>query len=442
MIKVKIPENCKEEIEYTIYCLLTEFLGVKYEIEINEEVDDFHFDLGNKSIIIKNHFFKRKEYNNLYSLEQVPSKVNSGNLILNKREHSLVAIFGEISLIENNNNYTLDVDIVAATFFMLSRWEEWANPARDSHDRFDFNEALAIKCNFIHRPIINEYLDFFWDLLLTCGYRGTRRKRAFKIIPTHDVDIPYMWWSKKQMIRSLAGKLYHRKFRALNRQFWLGIQGKDPFDTHDLFMDLSDEIGVKSHFFFMTGGNTSYDNRYKINHPRVINLIKNIQRRGHQIGLHPSYNSYNNIDFLKKEKEKLERTANVKINTGRQHYLRFSLPDTWNNWDKVGMDWDSTLTYSGNSGFRCGICFPFPVFDILRRKRLRLYEKPLIVMEATLLSYEKLSLASAKEKIKSLKNTTKKYRGEFVFLWHNSSFNVERVFGYESLINSLYKIEE
>ncbi|HEB62113.1 MAG TPA: hypothetical protein ENI82_03075 [Bacteroidetes bacterium] len=126
--------------------------------------------------------------------------------------------------------------------------------------------------------------------------------------------------------------------------------------------------------------------------------------------------------------------------TGRQHYLNFEVPTTWKMWEAAGMKWDSTMSYAGVLGFRCGVCYPFPVFDIFSRKKLNVYEKPLILMEATLSKmYLNFSLKEATEKVNDLMNEVRKYDGEFVFLWHNSSVHF-RMFGkYNPILFDLYK---
>jgi len=74
-------------------------------------------------------------------------------------------------------------------------------------------------------------------------------------------------------------------------------------------------------------------------------------------------------------------------------------------------------------GFRCGVCYEYSVFDILNRKRLNLKEKPLIVMEGSFVTYQPNTTPKEMEnKIKNLISEVKKYNGEFVYLWHNSSF--------------------
>ena len=70
---------------------------------------------------------------------------------------------------------------------------------------------------------------------------------------------------------------------------------------------------------------------------------------------------------------------------------------------------------------------------------LNLKESPLIAMEVTLKNYEKLSPKMAIEKIRFLKTTVKKYKGNFVFLWHNSSLFTQEWDSYIPVFNEIYK---
>ena len=104
-------------------------------------------------------------------------------------------------------------------------------------------------------------------------------------------------------------------------------------------------------------------------------------------------------------------------------FLRFEVPTTWQIWEDNGMKWDSTLSYPEKEGFRCGTCYEYSVFNILSRKKLKLKEMPLTVMEVTMVGYQNLVPGIMEKKIIKLIDKVKKYNGKFVLLWHNSNFN-------------------
>ena len=61
---------------------------------------------------------------------------------------------------------------------------------------------------------------------------------------------------------------------------------------------------------------------------------------------------------------------------GRQHYLRWKTPDTAIAWDAAGLDYDSTLAFADRGGFRCGVCYEFPMYDLKNRRPLNLLQRP------------------------------------------------------------------
>ena len=85
------------------------------------------------------------------------------------------------------------------------------------------------------------------------------------------------------------------------------------------------------------------------------------------------------------------------------------------------MHWDSSLGYAEAEGFCCGICYDFPVYDVVSRKKLTLREKPLILMDVTLTQYRGYTTEQAQAVWQQLATQVKKYNGEFVVLWHNST---------------------
>ncbi|RLA83041.1 MAG: hypothetical protein DRG78_05530 [Epsilonproteobacteria bacterium] len=391
MIKIIIPNNNINERKYILDIMLNEFLGLEYNLEIGS--NNYELELENKKILtIKDTFFnnypKELEY---LKLNNMPSKIKN-------------------------------LDIFAASFFMLTRWEEYVNKNRDSHNRFPATESLAYKQGFLDKPIVNEYVEELKTKLLELDSSLEFKKKKYELFLTHDVDELYKWKSWKQVFRVVLGDLVKRKSLSLAfervEEYFLIKRDKirDPFDTFDWLMDKSESVGVKSRFYFMSGGLTEYDNRYKIDELKSLELINKIKKRGHIIGIHPSYNAYNNQEQFKKEKDLLEKTVGKKIVEGREHYLRFEVPMTWQVWEDNGMKVDSTCGYADKEGFRCGTGNEFSVFNILTREKLKLKERPLVVMDCSLFDYNNNSYSEAKNNIERMQKQTK----DFTMLWHNS----------------------
>jgi len=250
MFKVLIPSLCLAEKKYAIHCLLREFIGVECNIEEDPYVNDYVIKYREKSLVIKNCFFAIDGIEELYIKENIPSKVDDKQIKLCGNIMPLLSIYGSSRIDISDNNIILYSDVVASTFFMLSRWEEYAIDKRDVHNRFSAKNALSFRKNFLNRPIVNEYVEILWLLFRELGFKGERKKRKYVVVPTHDEDRPFLWNGMNSKIRSLASSVIRKK-KLLEAKVKLRhlLLGTDPFDTHDYLMDLSEKENVKSYFF-------------------------------------------------------------------------------------------------------------------------------------------------------------------------------------------------
>jgi len=270
-MKIKIPNNNIAERKYIINILLCEFLGLKYNIEI-KNIQDYEIILKNENkLIIKDSFFNKFQKDLEYLDEKnIPQKVEFGKneFIV---ENDILIIFGKNKCEIKKNEIVCEIDIFASSFFMLSRWEEYVNKTRDNHNRFPAYASLAYKNNFLDRPVVNEYLEMLCNMLKFLGFKQKRKERKFKFVLTHDVDVAYKFKSKFLMFKELLGDLLKRKsinifLSNVKLQINYFKNKKDPYDTYDYLMDISEKVGVKSYFFLHSSSSAKQDinkTRYK-----------------------------------------------------------------------------------------------------------------------------------------------------------------------------------
>jgi hypothetical protein len=438
---IKIPEGFTRERHYLINTVFKEFLGLEYEI-INNSLPEYEIALAdNKTLIVQDHFFS-KFIDGLNYLDKinVPVKVSYFKNPFT-RDKDIPVIYGqpEMEIIEIPQKHIYcKADIFADIFFMLTRWEESVIADKDEYGRFPEKMSLSIRNGIHRRPIVNESVEMLWNMLLFLGYSGSRKKMDFEPVITHDVDEVIRNKNIFKLFRILAGDIILRKKPGLipnSLKDYVSVKRgvkKDNYDTFDFLMDQSEKINVKSHFYFLsqkTGSKkdsaySNYDYRYNISDPKVALIIQNILNRSHFIGIHGSYNSYNNNDLFLNELHNLTEIAGP-VHESRQHYLRFLPPVTWEIESQNNIKLDSTLGFAEDIGFRCGTCLPYPVFDFIKRQPLDLTELPLTVMEGSVLFLTR-DPEDFYKNICSIIDTVKKYNGKFVLLWHTNTFN-----GYE-----------
>lgn len=428
MLKIEIPDGFKAERAYIVELMLGEFLGLDTELTVKPDLSATLIRLENGNVLeindaFFNDIFHRDE--NYLDITNIPAGVFYCDLD-DAPEGNLVGIYGQPEIVVGEKNIYCGIDLFATAFFMLTRWEEYVRQDRDVHDRFPAKSSLSCRYGFLSRPVVNEYVEVIWQWLEKLDIRQNRKQRRFDMVNTHDIDRLRLFQRTPDYIgKPVKALLIEKKLSALTHHSKLALQalaGKDPYFVFDYFMDTSERHNMQAHFFFMAGGKTIYDNGYDIGTGAVRDVLKRIADRGHVIGIHPSYDTFNNPEMLSHEINRLRELTGADVVCGRQHYLRFSTPETWQRWDDNNMQWDSSLTYADQPGFRCGTCYSYSVFNFLRKKKLALKEKPLTIMDGTLAVYQNQSPEQAIATIDNYLENVKRYSGEFVLLWHNSSF--------------------
>ena len=198
----------------------------------------------------------------------------------------------------------------------------------------------------------------------------------------------------------------------------------NPFDPFDELMDFSDSFGLKNSFYFKACIPEEKGATYKYNDPRVIKVIKNIEKRGHRIGFHPSENTALNEEQFCIEYNRLEEVSSG-VRGGRQHHLLYH-SDSFSTWDKCKLEYDSGYGFRYRNGFRCGTCYDFPLFDVFSREKLCLREVPFTIMDSVFVRKQS-SAYEMEEEAKRIVDIIKRYNGIFCTVWHTNMFNtVER----------------
>ena len=358
---------------------------------------------------------------------------------------------------ETQNQICWSIDLFGCSFFCLTRYEELARPSYDSRDRFPASASLAYREGFLNRPIVNEYVELLWLSFKRLWPVLVRPQRSYRLFVSHDVD-HLLYHSGRSFSRTLSSaandaisrrdiELAWRRLKAF-RQVKQGRIETDPYNTFDFIMSVSERQGLQSAFYFITDHSSknaeNNDGSYVFDDSRTRNLIRSIVERGHEIGLHPSYNTYLSQTQTQLEFDKLRQIAEEEGAQqtqwgGRQHFLRWQNPTTWQqNWEEAGLNYDSTLSFADDCGFRCGTCYEYPVFNLKTRQPLQLKERPLIAMEVTLLSYLGLSWQECFEKIKDLNIKCRFYNGDFTLLWHNNNLaSVHAKRWYEAILRDV-----
>ncbi len=379
-------------------------------------------------------------YGKAESLPSLPLPTWNGTPVLYKGTSD-----PEIFVHRSNDSIDTNIDIVASSFFLMSRYEEVIDQKFDKFGRYPASAGVLYKQNFIDRPIVNEYIEMLakWIADLD-GVENPEESpftgpgRPFYVCMTHDIDSI----RKHQMTRlpraAVVRSIRDHSFRQVPQILveWLLCSlsiRPDPYWTFDLLLESEHNRNISSTYFLLAGGGSEYDKPgYSLRSHRMKKLIRRLIQSGNEIGLHGSFNSYNEYQILENEKKRIDQSISGSRCAGnRQHYLRWETPLTWRLLERAGIRYDTTLGFAAQEGFRCGICYPFKPFDIVENRIIDIWEVPLMMMDATMFYYQSFDIDTMIDKAKSLINIVQRYNGVMVILVHNTSFDQYRERGFD-----------
>ena len=430
----------EREREYILYLVLDQFLGLNIknfniyflqgcvvleneqkELKINAEFfgQDPGFYLTNKSLPV-----------------QPLSKVNLSEYSLFNPllVHEVPVIYGDTNLRIQDNCIELGLDIFGSCFFMLTRYEELVKPDVDKHGRFPSKASLAYQEGFLERPVVDEYVEVLWCCMQYLWPNLSRKENNFKQLVSCDVDWVFDNRTKwPQVAKTLLGDLLKRRsfgsFRDTLSHF---IQGTNRFMTFDFIMDICEKYKAELAFYFIPKERKQeIDGDYSIKEDVIKDLLREIAARGHEIGFHPSYNSYLQDSEFSSERDLLMEVlsecglSQTQVIGGRQHYLRWKTPETIRNWEAMNFKYESTLGYADHIGFRCGTAREYPFYDLRQGAQLGIVIRPLVVMEVSMIEYMGLTHAEMRTRVKRIKDYCRFYGTNFTLLWHNN-FLIQR----------------
>ncbi len=325
---------------------------------------------------------------------------------------------------QTSGNSDIPFDIFAASFFLISRYEEYLPFSADQHGRFEANQSLAFKNGFLYDPLVDQWVCKL-SAMLKEKFRGFEvRTREFNYISTIDVDNAYAYLYKGTVrtIGATMRDLFKLDFNENIKRFQALTGEKDPFDTYGYLDALHKQYGIQPLWFFLVGNYNTYDKNLPLDNEAFQELIKKISEFA-EIGIHPSYESNKDFKQLKKEFDYLSAVSKHPVTRSRQHYLKLLFTETYQNLIKLGIKEDFTLGYASDAGFRAGTCTPFNFYDLYNEKESDLKIYPFHVMDTTLNEYLKLNVEQAVEKIEHIIQKVKQVKGTFVSLWHNESLS-------------------
>ncbi len=322
-------------------------------------------------------------------------------------------------LAKKNAANTYPFDIFSAAFYMLSRYEEYGNKAKDQYGRFPAKKSLAYQHNFLHLPIVDIWLTEFFKRLTSHASSSIVHKKT-TVNFTYDVDVAYAY--KGREITRLAGSalkdvLRIKPYNLAQRTAVLAGYLEDPFDTYHYIQKETINPIV---FFLLSRRKTRYDRNINPKKEVLKDLIKEVKTWS-PVGIHPSFYSSEKEKKMIDEKKILEDISGSAVIKSRQHYLKFSVPQTFRHLLRNGIQEEYSMAFAETPGFRAGTCTPFYFFDVEKDEPTSLKLFPACIMESTFRDDMIMPAKDALPYFKHYFDEVNKVNGHFISIWHNDT---------------------
>ncbi|MEO5647016.1 MAG: polysaccharide deacetylase family protein [Chitinophagaceae bacterium] len=322
-------------------------------------------------------------------------------------------------------------DIFAATFYLISRYEEYLPHEKDMYGRYAHTNSFAYRKDCLHLPLVNIWIMEFAKRLQEKFPSLILKFPAFSFIPTYDIDIAYAYRGKG-LVRN-AGGLVKSALQGKGAAIKNGVQSillkkQDPFDVYAELDELHQRYGLQPFYFFLVAAkNGLYDKNILPTRKNLVKLIKTTSEK-YIIGLHPSWQSGDAEHLLAEEKALLGKVSGKEITNSRQHYIRFDLPDGYRQLLDAGITSDYSMGYGSINGFRASVATPYYWFDIKKDEVTNLKIFPFCYMEANSFYEQKYSAEQAYEEMVHFYNTCKSINGTLIIIWHNHMLGTDKMF--------------
>jgi len=322
-------------------------------------------------------------------------------------------------------------DIFAASFYLLSRYEEYLPHEKDEYGRYAYKNSLAWKEGFLDIPLVNYWLLEF-KLALQHRYADlVFRYPAFKFVPTYDIDLAYSYLFKGSLRNLVAGgkELLTGRWRRLSERIAvLGGRRPDPYDAYEWLDSLHLYCRMKPYYFFLVAAQRKgVDRNIPPSGPGLRELVA-YHAAGYRLGIHPSWRSGDNDRLLREEIEWMEQVTDNSITRSRQHYIRFTLPHTYRRLLFYGIDQEFSMGYGSINGFRASVASSFYWYDLEREEETTMRIFPFCFMDANARYEQNFTPSQAMTELMHYYYHIRKVNGLMVTIWHNNFLGTDPAF--------------
>jgi len=319
------------------------------------------------------------------------------------------------------SNSAVPFDIFSASFYLMSRYEEYLPHLKDTFGRFPYTQSLAHREGFLRQPVVDIWAYKFKMILLESFPDLVFPIKKMNIHNVIDASQPFAF-VQRGFLRAVIGfssDLWKMKMRSIiTRGQVLMTLRKDPYNTFKWIINTAKRSASKHTFFFRLGDSSDFKEGMNTKRLKFKLLVKFISDYK-EVGLIFSSETLEDYEKVKREKERMEEMTNrVLISSMNAHYM-VNLPAIYRNLVELEVERDFTMVYENEVGFRAGTCTPFLFYDLDSETKTPLIIHPLAF---TTNAFENKYESEINKTFKMLFDSVDQVNGTFSMVFSNRDF--------------------
>ena len=321
-----------------------------------------------------------------------------------------------------SDNSSIPFDIFAASFYLLSRYEEYLPHVKDEQGRFQASESLAFQEGFLELPVIDIWAQKFKKILQAKFPDYDFPEKTF--ISENVIAVTEVFrYKEKGIIRVLLGLLMdvvQLKPKYVLHRFQVMLKFKrDPYDVYTKLLRFSKKHKLSMKFMFQVSDFSSHDRNINYNRLQLQSLIKSVADYS-EVGLQPGYYANEKFPILKEEKKRLENILKRPVLSALNSKYNLLLPDAYNHMVELDLKNDYSMGYPEALGFRAGTCSPFLFYDISFEVTTPLLIQPYALNVG---AFYKMKETEIEYKVREIRRQVKMVQGKLITIFTNKDFS-------------------
>ena len=279
-------------------------------------------------------------------------------------------------------------DIFAASFYLLTRYEESVPALKTRTELFGPSQSIAMKGGFLEVPVVDLWI-FKMHQIMSANFAEIEpyKKKASKKELLVDVPLAFKYRHRSFLVvvETFFKSIWRfNLLKILNQLMVLFRLEEDPYDSFESWNNWFEDSQLAPKIFFRYANSSAYESNVSTFNGRLQSRIKKAGD-GYPLGLLLSVQSQLKPDLsLNEEKKGFQQLTHRQLKMSR-------IPRSFRQLSKVYADLvdfeftdDFSMGYPDQIGFRAGTSVPFYFYDLTNEFQLPLKVHPVVACETAI----------------------------------------------------------